>query len=545
VAKAAILQLPKELLEQIYAEVETRVAKKFESRIEELEKKCERLEAERDAWQKRYYKEQDRAQHLQGKLELANAEIAGLKRLVQKQAAQIQDLQKKLYGKTSEVSKVAPVAEPEPKRSRGKQHGKKGFGRKRRDNLEPVDCNHDIDESERDCPKCGLPYKKIGEKVSEQIHVEFKVVRRIHHRAKMAKTCKCPGIPSIKVAPPPDQLFKRSIFSIETWSHVIFDKYFGQRPTNRTLAILETFGLDVSQGTFTNGLRKLHRNQIFKPLIEDIKARVLASNRQQKDETGWKVFQETEGKKGYSWWLWVTRVQDCCLFQIDPSRSRDVAKQTIGADPVVLLTDCLPVYRNMGDNVTNAWCWAHIRRALLELSSFKELKELSDAWVKKVDMLYRLNHLRLSAPTDAMYGIHEDRLKKEIREFERQSKRNAVREGLHSEARRVFKRIASHWKGLTVFVRMPVISMDNNLSEQALRSPVVGRKCYYGSGSHWSAQFAADLFTIFATLQMNGINPRIWLVEYLYAVGRNDCKAPTNAAGFLPWNTPPSQHLLS
>lgn len=544
-AKAAILQLPKELLEQIYTEVETRVAKKFESRIGELEKKCKRLETERDSWQKRYYKEQEKAEHLEGKLQLADAEIAGLKELVQKQAAQIHDLQKQLHGQKSEVSKPAPPAAPTPKRSRGKQDGERGYGRKKRDNLEPVDCFHDVDESQSHCTKCGLPYKKIGEKVSEQIHVEFKVVRRIHRRAKLAKACQCSGVASIKVAPPPEQLFKSSIFSIETWSHIIFDKYYGQRPTNRTLAILETFGLEVSQGTFTNGLKKLHQNQVFKPLIDEITARVLASNRQQKDETGWKVFQETEGKKNYSWWLWVTRVQDCCLFHIDPSRSRDVARKTIGADPVVLLSDCLSVYRNMGDNVTNAWCWAHIRRALLGLASYKGLQAMSDAWVKKVDKLYHLNHLRLSASTEAMYRTYEEQLKKAVAEFERQSKRNAVRKGIHSEARKVFSRIASHWEGLTVFVRMPAISMDNNLSEQALRNAVVGRKCYYGSGSHWSAQLAADLFSIFATLDMNGINPRLWLIEYLRAIGRNNCTAPVNAADFLPWNTPPSEHLLS
>jgi transposase len=455
---------------------------------------------------------------------------------------QIEALQKQLHGKKSEVTPAQPD-EPKPKRSRGKQPGSQGFGRKNRDNLEPVDCFHDFDENQRNCPQCGLAYKNIGEKVSEQVHVEFKVVRLVHRRAKIAKTCQCPGIPTIKVAPGPIQLFKSSIFSIETWSHIIFDKYFGQRPTHRTLGILETFGLKVSQGTFTNGLKRLHQNQVFKPLIDEIRERVLASKRQQKDETGWKVFQEMDGKKGYSWWLWVSLVEDCCFFQIDPSRSREVAKQTIGPAPVVVLTDCLPVYLDLGDNVTNAWCWAHIRRALLALSSLS--RAMSSAWVAKVDKLYHLNHLRLSASTAAMYEVHDAQLKKLMAEFERQAKRNSVRKGMQDEVRKVFSRIASHWEGLSVFVRMPAISMDNNLSEQALRNPVVGRKCYYGSGSHWSAQLAADLFSIFETLRINGINPRLWLVEYLYAVGRNNCSAPPNAINFLPWNTPPSEILLS
>jgi transposase len=543
VPKIATSQLSTELLEQIYSEIETRVSRKFESRIRELERRCRRAERDRDLWCEKYFKEKKRADALEGKLLLANAKIKGLEKLVEKQAAQIHALQKQLHGKKSEVS-PPPLPSAQPKRGRGKQPGTKGFGPKNRDHLETVDCIHDIPGSERTCPKCGLPYKNIGERVSEQIHVEFKVVKRIHRRIKIAKTCNCPNVPTIKIAQPPDQLFKGSLYSIETWSHIIFDKYFGQRPTQRALRLLETFGLEVPQGTFTNGLKRLHNNQVFKPLIDDVKSRILASNWQQKDETGWKVFQEIDGKKGHSWWLWATRAQDCCLFHIDPHRSRDVAKLTIGPDPVVVLSDCYSSYHGLGDHVTNAWCWAHIRRALLQLASF-HLPQLSNSWVSKVDELYHLNHLRLAATTDEMYRHHEDKLIRTIKEFEQQAKRNAVKKNFHPEARKVFTRIANHWDGLTVFIRMPAISMDNNLCEQALRNPVVGRKCYYGSGSHWSAQLAADLFTLFETVNMNGLNPRLWLNEYLYAVARNNCKAPEHSSTFLPWNTPSSQHLLS
>ncbi len=251
-----------------------------------------------------------------------------------------------------------------------------------------------------------------------------------------------------------------------------------------------------------------------------------------------------EGKENHLWWLWLTRTNDCCLFQIDPHRSKDAAKRTIGPDPVVVLSDCYSAYGDLGDQVTNAWCWAHIRRGLLQLASFK-LPDMAERWVKMVDHLYHLNHCRLSANTDAMYKVHENHLKKALNPFKKQVQSVLEKGRIHPEAKKVFTRILKHWDGLNVFVRMPAISMDNNLAEQALRNPVVGRKCYYGSGSMWSAHLAADLFTLFETVSMNGINPRIWLIEYLYAVARNDCKAPVDAVSFLPWNTPASQHLLA
>jgi transposase len=41
--------------------------------------------------------------------------------------------------------------------------------------------------------------------------------------------------------------------------------------------------------------------------------------------------------------------------------------------------------------------------------------------------------------------------------------------------------------------------MDNNRGENSIRNPVTGRKNYYGSGSIWSAQLAATLFSILQT----------------------------------------------
>ena len=542
--KTAATQLSSEILEQIYSEVESRVERKFQDRITKLERTCERLEKERDEWRNRYFQEQERAGKLQGKLELAEIKIKELEALAERQRVQIEKLQAQLHGKKSEVA-PQPVEEPvKPKRARGRQLGAKGHGRKRRDEIEPVDCVHDFSADERACQICGLPFEDFSEKTSEEIHIEYRLVRRVHRRKVVRKTCKCPGVPTLKTAPAPGKLFAGSLFSTETWSHVIFDKYHLQRPVNRIRQWFASMGLSISQGTITNGLRRLHKNQVFKPLVEEINQRVSASKHQQKDETGWKVFQEIEGKQGYAWHLWVTLGVDCTLFEIDPSRSRKVAKRTIGEDPVVLSSDCFSAYHNMGDNVTNAWCWAHLRRWLLELARIKGLSGLSTRWVQKTDNIFRLNNLRLSA-SDDQFAQCDLNLKQAIKEFECQAKRNAKRTGMHPEALTVFQTIAKHWDGFTVFVRMPAIPMHNNASERALRNPTVGRKNYYGSGSHWSAILAAELFTIFSTLDQNGINPRLWLVEYLSAVATNHGKPPANATSFLPWNSPPVAELQS
>ena len=98
-----------------------------------------------------------------------------------------------------------------------------------------------------------------------------------------------------------------------------------------------------------------------------------------------------------------------------------------------------------------------------------------------------------------------------------------------------------HWSGLTLFVEDPTISMDNNEAERRIRNPAVGRKDYYGSGAKWSGGLATMLFSLFQTLLLWNLNPRLWLTDYLTCCAQNGGQPPQNAADFLPWNLSENQ----
>jgi len=64
---------------------------------------------------------------------------------------------------------------------------------------------------------------------------------------------------------------------------------------------------------------------------------------------------------------------------------------------------------------------------------------------------------------------------------------------------------------------------------------VVGRKNFYGSGSQWSGQFAATMYSVLMTARLWGLNARTWLSQYLHACAANGNRAPADISGFLPW----------
>ena len=85
--------------------------------------------------------------------------------------------------------------------------------------------------------------------------------------------------------------------------------------------------------------------------------------------------------------------------------------------------------------------------------------------------------------------------------------------------RKLLTSMQRHWRGLREFVhhREVPLDKDNNSAERALRGPLVGRKNFYGSGSEWSGQLAAMMFSLLATMKSWQINPRTWLTDYLNA----------------------------
>ena len=102
-------------------------------------------------------------------------------------------------------------------------------------------------------------------------------------------------------------------------------------------------------------------------------------------------------------------------------------------------------------------------------------------------------------------------------------------------AAKVLDSLTKHWRGLTVFVDCPWVDMDNNAAERSMRSPVVGRKTFNGSGSQDAAELAARMYSLFATMKLWGLNLRTWLTTYMQACADNGNKPPVDIEVFLPW----------
>jgi transposase len=185
-----------------------------------------------------------------------------------------------------------------------------------------------------------------------------------------------------------------------------------------------------------------------------------------------------------------------------------------------------------------SFCWAHQRRDLLKVANeHPTLNAWAMQWVDRIGQLFDLYEQRCGATERrAAYRAADQQLHSALRRIARERTRSLRDPQLPEPAVKLLQSMQRHWQGLREFVRHRHIAPDNNAAERALRPAVVGRKNFYGSGSEWSGQLAATMFSLLMTMKRWRINPRTWLSDYLHACAAAGNRAPTDLSRFLPWS---------
>ncbi|BBO81244.1 transposase [Desulfosarcina ovata subsp. sediminis] len=424
------------------------------------------------------------------------------------------------------------------KKGRGKQKGAKGYGRRLRTDLPFEEIFHDIDDDDKFCPQCGLPFEALPfTEDSELIHWEVKLVRHIHRRCCYTPTCTCQAVPGIVTAPPVDKLIPKGMFTEGFWVRLILEKFLFQRPLYRIRQVLVLEGFDVSQGTLTGGLNKI--KDLVEPLYKGIIQQSRQANHWQMDETRWMVFEEIAGKTGYRWWLWVVVTKDTVVYLLDPTRSSKVPKEHLGPHAKgILSVDRYSAYKALSELILLAFCWAHQRRDFIRIhDGYRSTRDWANAWIERIDELFHINAQRCAAIKDpAVFDLHQQQLNTAVEKMAETWQKELLDDTLRPWQTSALKSMKNHWSGLTIFVDNPHVPMDNNESERRLRNPVIGRKNYYGCGSVWSGSLCAMLFTILQTCCINRIDPQRLLLAYFQACAENRGRVPQDPSAFLPWN---------
>jgi transposase len=484
---------------------------------------------------RKYQASEDRVDHWKKKAQDLLAENAYLKKL--------------LFGRKSEkdVSDKSKNRDPVPEdpipKTHGAQKGHQGFGRNIPTHLPTEERHYSLLSQEAVCDSCGLPFEQMNtEEISYEVTVEI-LYRLIKHiRKKYRKTCQCPH--PIVTAPGPVKLFEKGLYSMDFWIQVLVDKYVYGLPLERQLGKMNTHGLQIASGALADGLLRLV--PMLKPLYELMLQRIAFEKLVHGDETRWYNWaccydpdRSDEKARGYLWGLFSELYH---VFIIDPSRGANVLKNKLGQGKTKTILPTFVCDRYSGYKALHtllAFCWAHVRRDFLGLKTKypddEDLCAWADRWICLIRDLYAVNHLRLRHRDDPpRFEAHQKQLQGVLNGMQTLMDSSSTKKPQIKQV----KSMREHWSGLTLFVKDPGIPLDNNLAERALRTPVVGRKNFYGNHSDRATEATAVFYSILSTCKLHNVHTHKFLKRYLnsYVQTRGSPMPTELLERFLPHN---------
>jgi transposase len=430
-------------------------------------------------------------------------------------------------------------------------HKRKKKGRKPLPaDLPRVEIIHDLCQEDKKC-QCGYEMSRIGEESSEKLEMlpaQFWVLR--HVRYKYA--CKhCEGVGSnespVKLSPVPVQILPKTIATPSLLAHVFVSKFADALPFYRQEKQFLRYGIPLTRATMCTWA--FHVSDKLNGLLEQLRQELLSGPLISIDETTVQVLNEPGRSVGSKSYMWVFRSgsdppgPQIVLFRYSPSRSGDVARQFIGDYRGYVQTDGYTGYDFLDalevEGLLHVGCWAHARRKFVDVARLydnnKNTKKIGGMGkcghaIRTIGKLYKIERKAREAnlSVEELHQLRQDEAKPILDEFGDWLRDNCFKIPPSNPLGEAFNYAINQWPRLINYLKSGVVPIDNNLTENAIRPFVLGRKNWLFSDQPTGAHASALFYSLIETAKANGLEPYsyfLYLFDRLpYAATQEDYK---------------------
>ena len=354
------------------------------------------------------------------------------------------------------------------------------------------------------CPECGFPVddtKTVEQYIEEIPPIRPHVTRLITHRTQ-CKHCgtrvrsshplqvsHASGAAGVHLGP------RALSLALE----LVYQHGLTKRKTRQVLK--SAFNLSISPGGLIHASHRIGKrlNKTYQRLKQTIKqSHVLHA-----DETSWWV-------GGPHRWLWVFTNPDLTLYQVCPSRAREVIRRIIGDSfNGVLVSDCLNIY----DDVCRIQhkCYSHHLNAIS--------KAIESHPKKGGGFLLNLRSLLQTAIiVGKIWDTFSQKNKLDLRmRLERRANKLLKLPRGDPGEESIRRRLLKQQDHLFTFLDYPGVDPTNNLAERQLRPAVIARKLSCGNKTPKGARTWQILTSISASSQQNQLSFRHIIEQAVFA----------------------------
>lgn len=441
-------------------------------------------------------------------------------------------------GKTEETEQVTYV------RRKGRKPRELDTGR-----YPSVDIVHDLPETEK-VHSCGQMMKEIGADVSYKLRVVPKqlLVER-HIRKKYA--CPCQGTETdgiegaVRIAEIPPQMIEKSIATPSLLADILVSKFSDSLPFYRQEKILNRYGIEISRETLSRWTVKVHKKaEVLQDLMEED---LLGWTMMGMDETPVQVLGEKDRKNETKSFMWVMRGgppgKPIVVFRYRQTRSGEFVRGYLKDWNGTLVCDGYAGYDSggRGTGIRLAGCWAHVRRKFVEAVKLSKGEGCATEAVEQIRELYQVEDeaRKGNLDFDRIRELRQSKSKPVLERFKAWLDRKASEIPPTSPVGNAIRYALGEWKKLTVFLDDGRVPVDNNMTENAIRPFVVGKKNWLFSACPAGADASAFLYGLIETAKANGLEP-YWYLNYLFEKFPL-CKGEEDYRALLPYNLTPEK----
>ena len=422
-----------------------------------------------------------------------------------------------------ETACVADTGLADAKRPEPRKRGRKPLP----DSLPRERVEHDLAEDQKRCPCCRNRMHRMGETVSEQLHIEVKSTVLQHVRFKYAcRHCERTALHTpIVTAPMPPQPLPGSIAAPSTLALVLANKYVDGTPLYRLEQALARANVSISRGALGNwviGSADRHLLRLYEVLKQKLRAQPLVHG----DETWVQVLKEDGRDAQAKSFMWAYRSgqhseQPIVVFDYQPGRGQEHPQAFLGDYRGLLMSDGYQAWRTL-DGATHLGCMAHARRKFTDaLKARKKPGGPPLQALKFFDALYEVERLASQAPGEGQTRA-DDTLR--LRQQHSLPVLAAFNTWLDDQAAKTLpasltgKAIAyaqNQWDYLIRYTSNGLAPIDNNVLERDIRPFVTGRKSWLFSDTVAGTKASAVIYSLVLTCRACGVEPYAWLRHVL------------------------------
>lgn len=387
---------------------------------------------------------------------------------------------------------------------------------------------YDLSEEQKICPCCQHVLHRMGEEVSEQLHMEVKASVLQHVRFKYAcRACErsAENTP-IVTAPMPTQPLPGSHASAAMIATVTIGKYVDGTPLYRMEHALARAGITVSRGTLAHWIirpAELHYSRLYEALHQTLLSQPLIHG----DETTMQVLKE-EGKSAQSKsYMWVYRSAEDCeqpvvLFDYQPGRGQIYPQAFLNGYQGMLLSDGYSAWRTI-EGATHFGCLAHARRMFVDAHKAQK-KKTGTRTLQALEYFKALYQVEALAKAERPEGETRIDYTYRLRQQHSVPLLTAFKTWLDTHAPQVLpqsllgKAISytiNQWEYLSRYVIDGRAPIDNNILERDVRPFATARNSWLFADTVAGAKASAMVYSLMLTCRACNVEPYAYLHHVL------------------------------